>query len=97
MDNYDLPINIWEAMAKYDLPMNIWEAMTNIIIFYLPYCYVRKTHRNIVSWCFCQTEGNCMLRYELIQKEMVECSQTSKSKEQKHKNYLKHNIYSLLQ
>ena len=40
-----------------------------------------------------------MLRNELIQKEMVECSQTSKSKEQKHKNkdYLKHSIYSLLQ
>ena len=27
-----------------------------------------------------------MLRNELIQKEMVECSQTSKSEEQKHKN-----------
>ena len=27
-----------------------------------------------------------MLRNELIQKEIVECSQTSKSKEQKHKN-----------
>ena len=27
-----------------------------------------------------------MLRNELIQKEMVDCSQTSKSKEQKHKN-----------
>ena len=40
-----------------------------------------------------------MLRNELIQKEMVACSQTSKSKEQKHKNkaYLKHSIYSLLQ
>ena len=40
-----------------------------------------------------------MLRNELIQKEMVDCSQTSKSKEQKHKNkdYLKHSIYSLLQ
>ena len=40
-----------------------------------------------------------MLRNELIHKEMVECSQTSKSKKQKHKNkdYLKHRIYSLLQ
>ena len=39
-----------------------------------------------------------MLRNELIQKEMVDCSQTSKSKEHKHKNkaYLKHSIYSLL-
>ena len=48
---------------------------------------------------FCQTEGISMLRYELIQKEMVDCSQTSKSKEQKHKNkdYLKQSIYSLLQ
>ena len=48
---------------------------------------------------FCQTEGISMLRNELIYKEMVECSQTSKSKEQKHKNkdYLKHSIYSLLQ
>ena len=48
---------------------------------------------------FCQTEGISMLRNELIQKEMVDCSQTSKSKEQKHKNndYLKHSIYSLLQ
>ena len=45
---------------------------------------------------FCQTEGISMSRNELIQKEMVECSQTSKSKEQKHKNkeYLKHRIYS---
>ena len=40
-----------------------------------------------------------MLRNELIQKEMVDCSQISKSKEKKHKNkdYLKHIIYSLLQ
>ena len=40
-----------------------------------------------------------MLCNELIQKQMVDCSQTSKSKEQKHKNkdYLKHGIYSLLQ
>ena len=45
---------------------------------------------------FCQTEGISMLPNELIQKEMVDCSQTSKSKEQKHKN-LKHSIYSLLQ
>ena len=39
-----------------------------------------------------------MLRNELIQKEMVDCSQIGKSKEKKHKNkdYLKH-IYSLLQ
>ena len=48
---------------------------------------------------FCQNEDISMLRNELIQKEMVDCSQTSKSKEQKHKNkdYLKHNVYSLLQ
>ena len=48
---------------------------------------------------FCQIEGISMLVNELIQKEMVDCSQTSKSKEQKHKNkdYLKHSIYSLLQ
>ena len=40
-----------------------------------------------------------MLHNELIQKEIVDCSQTSKSKEQKQKNkdYLKHSIYSLLQ
>ena len=40
-----------------------------------------------------------MLHNELIQKEIVESSQTSKSKEQKHKikDYLKHSIYSLLQ
>ena len=40
-----------------------------------------------------------MLRNDLVHKEMVECSQTSKSKEQEHKNrdYLKHSIYSLLQ
>ena len=44
---------------------------------------------------FCQTEGIPMLRNGLIQKEMLDCSQTSKSKEQKHKNkyYLKHSIY----
>ena len=35
---------------------------------------------------FCQTEGASMLRNELVHKEMVECNQTSKSKEQKHKN-----------
>ena len=48
---------------------------------------------------FCQTEGISMLYNKLIQKEMVDCSQTSKSKEQKHKNkdYLKYNTYSLLQ
>ena len=48
---------------------------------------------------FFQTEGISMVRNELIQKEMVDFSQTSKSKEQKHKNkdYLKHSIYSLLQ
>ena len=48
---------------------------------------------------FCQTEGISMLSNELVQKEMVDCSQTSNSKEQKHKNkdYLKHSIYSLLQ
>ena len=47
---------------------------------------------------FGQTEGISMLHNELIDKEMGECSQTSKSKKQKHKNkdYLKHNIYSLL-
>ena len=40
-----------------------------------------------------------MLCNELIQKEMVDCSQTSKSKVQKlnNKDYLKHSIYSLLQ
>ena len=61
-----------------------------------PTVYVGKTHWNIVPWCFffSQTEGISMLRNELIQKEMVECSQTSKSKKQ---NYLKHSIYSLLQ
>ena len=34
---------------------------------------------------FCQTEGISMLCNELIQKEMVDFSQTSNSKEQKHK------------
>ena len=54
-----------------------------------------ETHRNIVPRCFWQTEGISMLRNELIQKEMVDFSQTSKSKEQKHKNkdYLKHSVY----
>ena len=28
---------------------------------------------------FCQTEGISMLRNELIQEDMIECSQTSKS------------------
>ena len=48
---------------------------------------------------FCQTEGISMLLNELIQKEIVACSQISKSEEQKHKNkdYSKHSIYSLLQ
>ena len=40
-----------------------------------------------------------MLCNGLIHKEMIECSQTNKSKEQKHKNkhYLEHSIYSLQQ
>ena len=40
-----------------------------------------------------------MLRNELIQKEMVEFSQTSKAREQEHKNkdYLKHSTYSFLE
>ena len=48
---------------------------------------------------FCQTEGISMLCNESIQKEKVECSQTSKSKKQKHRNKdcLKHSIYSLVQ
>ena len=48
---------------------------------------------------FWRTEGISMLRNELIQKEMVECSQTSKSWEQKHKtkDYRTHSICSLLQ
>ena len=48
---------------------------------------------------FCQTEGISMLRNELIQKEMVDCSQTSKTRNKsiKNKDYLKHSIYSLLQ
>ena len=58
-----------------------------------------KTHQNNAHDVFGQSEGISMLRNELIQKEMVDCSQSSKSKEQKHKNkdYLKHSIYSLLQ
>ena len=48
---------------------------------------------------FSRPEGISMLRNELIHKETVECSQTSKSYEQKHENkdYRTHNIYSLLQ
>ena len=62
-------------------------------------CHVVKLNKTLSLDVFCQTEGNFMLRNEWIQKEMVECSQTSKSKEQKHKNkdYLKHSIHSLLQ
>ena len=77
--------------------------MVNINIkchVYLPFCYVGKTQpKHCPLMSFCQTEGISMLHNELIQKEMVDCSQTSKSKEQKHKNkdYLKHSIYSLLQ
>ena len=58
-----------------------------------------KTNETLLLGVFCQTEGISMLRNEKIKKEMIECSQTSKSKEQKHKNkdYLKHIIYSLLQ
>ena len=61
--------------------------------------WVKLTEKTLSLDCFCQTEGISMLRNELIQKEMVDCSQTSKSKEQKHKNkdYLTHSIYSLLQ
>ena len=58
-------------------------------MWYLPFCYV---------FC-CQTEGISILRNELIHKEMVEYSQTSKSNGQNHRNKdkLKHSIYSLLQ
>ena len=76
IDNYDLPINIWEAMTNYDLPINIWETVTNThflnkeftylltylltliysVIFYLAICFVGKTHRNIVPWCFVNLE-----------------------------------------
>ena len=60
--------------------------------------WVKLTKTLSLDVFFCQTEGISMLRDELIQKEMVDCSQISKSKENKHKNkdYLKH-IYSLLQ
>ena len=44
---------------------------------------------------FCQTKGFSMARSELIHKEII--VQTSKKKEQKHKDNLKHKIYSLLQ
>ena len=60
---------------------------------------VKLTETLSLDVFFCLTEGISMFRYELIQKEMIECSQTSKSKEQKNRNkdYLKHYIYSLLQ
>ena len=45
---------------------------------------------------FCQTEGISMLRNELIQKKMVGCSQTSKSKGQKHKIKIILNIVFIL-
>ena len=45
---------------------------------------------------FYQTEGISMLRNELIQKEMVGCSQTSKSKGQKHKIKIILNIVFIL-
>ena len=45
---------------------------------------------------FCQTEGISMLRNELIQKEMVECGQSSKNKEQKHKIKIIFNIAFIL-
>ena len=52
-----------------------------------------------LSFDCCQTEGISMLRNEFIHEAIVECSQTSKSKEQKHKNkdYLKQSIYFRLQ
>ena len=61
--------------------------------------WVKLTETLSLDVFFCQTEGISMLRNELVQKEMVDCSQTSKSKEKKHKNkdYFKHSIYSLLQ
>ena len=54
---------------------------------------------DVFFFFFCQTEGISILRNELIQKEMVDCSQTSKNKEKMHKNkdYLRHSIYYLLQ
>ena len=61
--------------------------------------WIKLTETLSLDVLFCQTEGISMLHNELIQKEMADCSQTSKCKEQKHKNkdYLKHSIYSLLQ
>ena len=78
--------------------------MTNInilchLLFTILLCGQNSPKHCPLMFFFCQTEGISMLRNELIQKEMVDCSQTSKSKEQKHKNkdYLKRSIYSLLQ
>ena len=61
--------------------------------------WVKLTETLSFDVFFCETKGISMLRNELIQKEKVECSQTSKNKEQRHENkdYLKHSIYSLLQ
>ena len=54
--------------------------MTNINILCHSVMWV-KLNETLFLDVFCQTEGISMLRNELIQKEMVECSQTSKSKE----------------
>ena len=73
--------------------------MININIQYHLSFVILLCHPNIVPRFICHTEGTSMLNNELIKKEMVECNQTSKSKEQEHKNkdYLKYSIYSLLQ
>ena len=53
-------------------------------------------HAMPATLLFCQTEGISMLRNELIEKEMVECSQTSKSKGQKRKIKVILNIVCIL-
>ena len=63
--------------------------MTNINIIVSSFICHSVMWENLPKHClfdfFCQTEGISMLRNELIHKEMFKCSQTSKSKEQKHK------------
>ena len=80
-------------MTKYDLPINDQNSyIVSSFICHSVKC-IKLTGTLSLDF-FCQTEGISILGNELIHKEMVECSQTSKSKEQKHKNkdYLKHSI-----
>ena len=58
--------------------------------------WVKLTETLSLDVLFCQTESISMLRNILIQKDMIDCSQISKSKEKKHENKIILNVAFIL-